>query len=346
MVNNTKNEGASGIVLDAFSLYMRRFFPALTGEPVSIAVAVSGGPDSMVLCHLLSDYFLSNNIEGTIYALTVDHDLRPESAGEATFAGNILSKNNNVEHKVIQWVRDFEIKNKVQEEAREARYALIKKRMDELGIKHLFLAHHLDDQAETFLFRLSKGSGLDGLACMLPWQEQEDGFVLCRPLLEVKKNELLAYCAAHNIGYVDDPTNSDPHYARPRLRQSRKILEQEGLTAKRLGTTAMRMQRARTALDNIAENQYKNALILIENDRIVFNFNILIENEEEVFVRVVKKALEEVGEKKKYGPRTQRLEALCADLMQQKNFRKRTLGGVIFECKNGGRELHLSREHD
>ncbi len=215
------------------------------------------------------------------------------------------------------------------EDARTDRYTLLSEYCSRHGIKHLFLAHHQDDQAETFLFRLAKGSGLDGLAAMMPVQDYSPDLALLRPLLDIPKEQLVATCAAYEIPYANDPSNESEQFARPRLRKAREILEEEGLTSKRLAVTAMRLARARQALEEITDMALQDIIIDKETGRIVLDYKILRAWPGEIGLRVLLKAMRLVRAKDDYGPRMERAEALFEDLMLAPTFRKRTLGGVI-----------------
>ncbi len=307
-----------------------------------IAVAVSGGADSTALVFALSQVLSGKDVE--VHAITVDHSLRQDSEKEAQSVHHVLNGLSNVTHTILQWDHNNQKpETRIQEQARNARYDLMSGFMTEQGITHLFLGHHMGDQAETFLFRLAKGSGLDGLSCMLPLQERE-GIVYCRPFLMQSKGALISYCVENNFPYVDDPSNENEVFARVRLRRSQHILEEEGLSAKRLAVTAHRIARARQALDAIALKSYGDSLSSNDSDRVVFNFNVLKSNEEEIVFRVVLSAINQMMPDRAYGVRLDRVERLCTDLMKPSPFRKRTLGGIIFDRNDKLGQLILSRE--
>jgi tRNA(Ile)-lysidine synthase len=175
---------------DEFSALLAERFPSALKDLV-FAVAVSGGPDSMTLAKLLSSWATQNN--KTIHALTVDHGLRAESADEAAQVAAWLKNWPNTRHSVLKWEGD-KPQNRIQEEARNARYRLMTDYCAGQGISSLFLAHHQDDQAETFLLRLAMGSGLDGLAAMRAVHKTGAGLILLRPFLTLPKERLLATC--------------------------------------------------------------------------------------------------------------------------------------------------------
>jgi tRNA(Ile)-lysidine synthase len=318
------------MVLDAGSF--RRAMTALTrrkGGDVSdgtVACGVSGGPDSMALLHLLSGWAADTGAR--IHAFTVDHGLRPESGEEAQNVSEWVKEWPRVTHKVLTWQGE-KPDSRILEEARAARYGLLRYAMTALGIRHLFVAHHQDDQAETFLMRLAKGSGLDGLAAMDDIHPYEDIFIL-RPLLPFTKDEILAYCAEKNIPFIRDPTNANTAYMRPRLRQAAAALAEEGLSAKRLATTASRLSRARAALDHTAGDLFDRALLEQRADGFLFDFTLLNKAPDEIFLRVLMRAVSRICPDRRYAPRMERLENLFVRLIEEPEFKSATLGGCIF----------------
>lgn len=309
----------------------------------AVAVAVSGGPDSMALCALLDGW-----AQGTkIHALIVDHGLRVESAEEAQGVQRTLEAYQNVTPIILTWTGE-KPGSGVQEEARRARYMLMADYCREKGIGHLFLGHHRDDQAETVLFRLAKGSGLDGLAGMQAVQKYDESLTLLRPFLDFSKDEIVHTCEQMGVKYVQDPSNENQAFARVRLRQSAGVLTEEGLTSKRLSVTAKRLSRARKALDILADKAYKEAILKNNPERIVFKIDILNTEPEEIVLRCLLKALEHLRPESDYAPRMEKIETLLYDLISSQNepdgFRKRTLGGVAFEVDERAGQLILSQE--
>ncbi|MGN7439177.1 MAG: tRNA lysidine(34) synthetase TilS [Alcanivorax sp.] len=341
-MDNTEQHSLSSFY-GRFRQNMEDHFGDIIHSCQGIAVGVSGGPDSMALCHLLSQILGDGQ---TLYAITVDHRLRKEAAHEAAQVGELLSSLHNVKHVTLQWGYEAQPESRIQERAREARYHLMTQYMKDNGVSALFTAHHLDDQAETFLFRLSKGSGLDGLSAMPFRNELHDDFYICRPLLNLSKNDILQFCRENSLSYINDPSNQSDAFARVRLRKSMDVLKEEGLTPKRLGVTATRMLRAREALDFYAARAGEQGVILKDSDRVVFDCKLLLLNPFEVVLRVISAAMKEVqgNSGQHYGVRMEKLEALCEDLLKPNAFRKRTLGKVIFERNDKTGELILSKE--
>lgn len=215
-----------------------------------IAVAVSGGGDSLALLHLMRTWAQARGADVT--ALTVDHGLRDASAGEAEQVAAWCA-GLGVRHATLRWTEGHTLRGLArspQAAARTARYDLMTGWCRERGIDTLCLAHHADDQVETFLMRLARGSGVDGLAAMAPTTAR-DGVTLLRPLLSFPKAALLETCRARGQPWIEDPSNANAAATRVRFRQARELLAAEGLTTERLLATVGHMQRARGALETM-----------------------------------------------------------------------------------------------
>jgi tRNA(Ile)-lysidine synthase len=224
-------------------------FGALDSFP-ALVLAVSGGPDSTALMWLAARWRDGLRQPPKLIAVTVDHGLRKESAREAKAVAK-LAKALKVEHRTLRWT-GRKPKTGIQEAARNARYRLLAQAAKEADARHILTAHTRNDQAETVLFRLSRGSGIAGLAGMgfsdvVPLKE-EQGIRLIRPFLGVPKARLIATLKAAKVPYATDPSNSDPRFARPRLRKLMALLAREGLTDERLAKLAARAQRVEDAL--------------------------------------------------------------------------------------------------
>lgn len=209
-----------------------------------VAVAVSGGADSLGLTLLADQWARSRG--GRVTALTVDHGLRADSAAEAAQVGRWLAAR-GVDHQVLRW-RGAKPGADIQAAARDARYALLEDWCAAHGVLHLLLAHHRDDQAETMVLRLARGSGVDGLSAMAAVSDRFS-LRLLRPLLTVPRVRLAATLRALGQDWVEDPSNRDPRFSRARVRALLPGLAAEGLGAARLAATARRLGRARAALE-------------------------------------------------------------------------------------------------
>jgi tRNA(Ile)-lysidine synthase len=187
--------------------------------------------------------------------VTVDHGLRREAKQEAA-AVKKLARSLGIEHQTLRWV-GRKPKTGLQEAARTARYRLLADVSRKASGAPVLTAHTRDDQAETVLFRMMRGSGIGGLAGMRPGNllpcHAGEKIELFRPLLDIPKSRLIATLKAAKIAYAEDPSNRDPRFARPRLRQLMPQLSAEGLTVERLARLASRAGRAEAALHEAVE---------------------------------------------------------------------------------------------
>jgi len=212
--------------------------------PSRIGVAVSGGGDSLALLHILRRCFEPGEVE--IHAATVDHGLRPEAAEEAAMVAGI-ALGLGVPHHTLHW-GGWDGTGNMQDRARTARYELLAEWARAREITVLALGHTADDQAETLLMRLARGSGVDGLAGMAA-QRTAHGVTLKRPLLGIGRAELREYLMHNRIEWVDDPSNDDQSFDRIKARNAMEVLAPLGLTASALSQVAENMSQARAALN-------------------------------------------------------------------------------------------------
>jgi tRNA(Ile)-lysidine synthase len=217
------------------------------GRAKSLLIAVSGGPDSTALL-LMAAEWAERRGKIRVEAATVDHGLRPESAEEAK-AVAALSRRLGIAHRTLHW-KGAKPATRLQERAREARYRLLVDHAKAIGADALLTAHHAGDQAETVLFRLLRGSGVAGLRGMDATTER-GGVVIARPLIGLKKSDLIAFAQARGAPFVDDPSNADPRFARTRLRALLSRLGEEGLDAEALDRLARRARETEEALAHL-----------------------------------------------------------------------------------------------
>jgi tRNA(Ile)-lysidine synthase len=208
----------------------------LKGEP-ALLLAISGGPDSTALLAMAAEW-----AGARLYAATVDHGLRPEGAAEAAAVARLCARL-GVPHATLVWEGEKSTA-RLQERAREARYDLLTAEAQRVGARVIVTAHHLDDQAETVLFRLLRGSGVTGLAGMAA-RTRRGEIEIARPLLGLAKAELVAFCETRGLAYVNDPSNDNPRFARARLR---RLIADEGLDAPALARLARRAAVVEAAL--------------------------------------------------------------------------------------------------
>ncbi len=211
----------------------------------AVLLAVSGGPDSTALMHLAAAAALADPDLPPLAVATIDHGLRPEARAEAAAVARAAGAL-GLPHHLLPWDGPKPT-TRLQERARDRRYGLLAGRARDIGATHIATAHTLDDQAETVLFRLMRGSGVAGLAGMAP-SVPRNGVVLLRPFLGVAKARLVAACRAGAWPFAEDPANTDTRFARARLRALAPLLAAEGLDAPRLATLARRMGEAEAAI--------------------------------------------------------------------------------------------------
>lgn len=217
--------------------------------PEPLCLAVSGGSDSMALMALIASWQQQHSPATKVSVITVDHRLRPESAGEADFVKS-RAKSYGFDHHTLVWT-GWDGTGNTQNEARQARYYLINAHLGENAT--ILTGHTLDDQAETVLMRIKRGSGVDGLAAMQPRMTQHNGLTVVRPLLAFRRQELRTYLRAHAIDWVDDPSNENTQYDRVAIRALLPELEKAGISAEKFALMAHHMSHAQKVLQHAAQ---------------------------------------------------------------------------------------------
>lgn len=290
----------------------------------AILLAVSGGPDSMALAGAATQWRRRGS-DPPLSAAIVDHGLRDGSRAEAEAAAAACAAL-GLPARVLRW-RGAKPATAVQERARDARYALLAQAARDVGADVVMTAHHADDQVETILFRLLRGSGPAGLAGMAA-SATRDGVEIARPFLLFPRARLLAYAQARGLAFVRDPSNDDPRFARARLRALLPALAQEGATPVRFSTLARRLRRAEAALEAMA-GAAAAALARAEGLDSASFFAL----PEDIRLRVLRGALAAAGAA---APRLDRLETLerrlCEAHAAGRPFRA-TLAGALIDMR-------------
>ena len=259
----------------------------------AIVLAVSGGPDSIALMWLAARWRRALTRGPWLLAVTVDHGLRPEAAREALDVKR-LAKTLDLPHRTVRWTGP-KPKTGLPAAARDARYRLLARTARANGAVHVLTAHTRDDQAETLLMRMSRGSGIAGLAAMARQSERE-GVVLVRPFLDLSKSQLVATLKKAKVGFADDPTNRDVSFTRPRLRALMPVLAAEGCDARNLARLASRLARANAALELLTDGAER--FLALGNrgaSRSGFDARAFAALSEEVRVRLLLRAIDRVG---------------------------------------------------
>ncbi|TNC47840.1 tRNA lysidine(34) synthetase TilS [Rubellimicrobium rubrum] len=233
---------------EALASSVARLDQRLAELSAPIGIAVSGGGDSMALLHLAADW--ARKVHRTLRAVTVDHGLRPEAAREADLVGQSCGSLGIV-HTVLRWT-DWNGKGNMQDQARRARQRLISDWAMAEGIGAVLLGHTADDQAETVLLRLARGSGVDGLSAMDEFAPAVHGLWV-RPFLNSRRRDLRDWLRSRAIAWAEDPSNEDRRFDRVKARSMMEHLAVLGLTPDRLIRTSDHMRRAEASLRQHAE---------------------------------------------------------------------------------------------
>lgn len=309
-----------------FAGFMEAFAPFESAP--HLAVAVSGGSDSMALVLLAADWARAR--DGRVTAVTVDHGLRPEAAEEAArVAGWCAAR--GITHEILHWTGPAP-RSGIQAAARAARYRLLEDWCSAHDVLHLLVAHQREDQAETLLMRLLRNSGIDGLAGMAAVVERGAIRVL-RPLLTLPRARLRATLAAAGQNWIEDPSNRDLAYLRVRLRTQREDFAAHGFTVERLADLADRFGRARAVLENERAELLARAVMLHPAGFAWLDRAAILAASEELGRKALAAVITAVSGAE-YPPRRERLERLFQGV-QQGLGGGRSLGGCLILPRRG-----------
>lgn len=298
------------VTADEFATLMRDF-SVLRGA--RIAVAVSGGADSVALARLLAGWADARGV--ALSALTVDHGLRAHARDEARQVARWLSPL-GIDHVTLTWDAGAACQTAVQARARNARYELMSRWCRAHGIDHLFVAHHLGDQAETVLMRLKRATTLFGLAAMSKRSERL-GVTLCRPLLGLDKARLVATLRICGQDWIEDPSNSNPDFERVRVRGLLKHLQNEGVSAPCLGRVADAARRVSDIVDRAAHAFIRQACEQAAKGSLHIDADAFAQLPQAVRERVLVHVLVQFGPPTPYGPSPAKVSRLGHWMMQR-----------------------------
>ncbi len=319
------------ITEDEFVRLMKPFTLYLNNNKIS--VSVSGGPDSIVLLFLLSNWALSESL--ILYAFTVNHKLREESEDEAKFVASYC-ESIKVKHKVLNWENDNP-KSGIQEKARLARYSLLSKECRNNGINLLLTAHHADDVAETFAYRLLSGSNLDGLAPIKTIRTL-NSIYLGRPFLRLSKEKILNTIKVKKLKYIVDPTNYNTEFTRIKMRN---ILNIEPKLKNDFIKTSQVFQKLKDIIYHNMIDSFKNSVKIFPEGYISVKKSLFLSLPNFICIKFLSYNLQKIGNKK-YPPRSKSLKYLLLNI-KTKNIKRLTVSGCIISIKKN--ELTIMREY-
>ena len=299
----------------------------------SLLLAVSGGSDSMALLHLVNEWRARHEKNVTFIVASIDHRLRSASAEECAFVAAVCASR-DIPHIQLVWEGAKPVTG-IQEAARNVRYKLLADCARANACQAIVTAHTLNDQAETVLMRLIRGSGLQGLQAMSNVSEIEN-LPLLRPFLHFEHERLRANLREASIAWCEDASNQDGRFLRPRLRKLMPLLEKEGLDSARLEKFAKKIARANAALDKSASDLFTQ-MTSQGLERKTYRLA-----PEEIRLRALKLMIASICPLA-YPPADAALEDLDTALIGNNPIR-RTLAGVIFSA--GERYMRFKDEND
>ncbi|MBA8758412.1 tRNA lysidine(34) synthetase TilS [Wolbachia pipientis] len=303
-----------------------------------VAVAVSGGVDSIVLLHLMTNWAKKNKLSLPI-ALTVNHGLRPESQKEADFVVSYAKELGAKESFILNWEKQ-NIKGNIQLQARKARYKLLAEWCKNNNVKCLLVAHHKDDQAETFLLRLERGSGVDGLSSM-DYKSFLNGIYIFRPLLNFSRSEIEKYAKLHQLKWIEDRSNHDLKYRRTLYRNLLKASDNQEILTERICLTALHMKRTAKALMHYTRLAFNDCVNVHDLGYIEIKLSEFYQLPEEIALRLLLYSIMAIASKH-YKPRYNSLIVIFNKILQKDSNVNCTLSGC--KIRKYGENILIIRE--
>ena len=291
-----------------------------------LAVAVSGGPDSLSLAFLVKCFALKNKI--VVKYFIVDHKLRKESSEEAKIVINILKKI-DIDCKILRWNGKKPFKN-IQSIARDKRYQLLIKECKRNKIKNILFAHHQDDLLENFLIRILRGSGLNGLVSFGKQAQYRNSDIrILRPLMDLEKKDLNYLSKRVFNFFIKDPSNQDTKFKRIRIRNLLAVLAKEGFDKKKFLLTINNLKDSdKTIRFYVEQNIKKNSFFFKSKNLLILN-KLFFDQSHETIFRSLTKTIQMIGIKQ-YPVRGKSINELIKKL-ELGSFKKVTLGGCFIE---------------
>ena len=302
----------------------------------SYVIAVSGGPDSLALVSLSKIYAEENKVK--FYYILVNHNIRKNSLKEAREVQYLLKKN---KLNLVILNNKYKFNKNIQSNARKVRYELLSNFCVKSKVRNIITAHNLEDQVETFLIRLSRGSGLKGLSSMKFATKIENNISLIRPLLDIKKKLLIKISNLTFGKYIRDPSNKDKKFLRTKIRNLQTHLKKSGINYDQIIMSINNLASSNEILENYFKEKFSKGLIKSKKSLII-KLNNFLELETEFKIRVINNAIKELR-KNYYNPRSKKVKLLIENL-EKKNFLRATLGGCIFSREKDKISLKIEKK--
>ena len=299
-----------------------------------IIIGVSGGPDSLALAALSRVY--EYEFKTKIFYVLIDHGIRKGSSKEALNVKKLLKKN-SINLNIL--TNKVKINSNIQRNARDIRYKLLVNFCKRKKLNHILTAHHSDDQIETFLIRLSRGSGVQGLSSMKFLTKLDKQINLIRPLLDVKKENLIYTAKKVFKKVIKDPSNKDIKFLRVRIRSLKNKLEKSGISHEQIIKSIKNLSATSETLNKYMNKIYKKNVKKKKNEAIV-NFKKLKEESLEIQIRILSLVIKNFTGSY-YPPRSKKIINLIEGINNKKQ-KKFTLSKCVIEAKQN--QLSIKKE--
>ena len=319
------------MIVDNFESKIKENIEELSISAEKVAVALSGGSDSLALTIALK------NIGFDVLAILVNHHLRAEAGEEITETIKTLKKF-KIDYIVKNW--DGKYKKNLESEARNARYSLLLEVCKKENINTLCIGHHIDDQIETFLLNLARGSGLDGL-CAMPKKNTIDGVNVIRPMLNLTKQNCRDYLIHLGVKWCEDESNKDIKYKRNKIRYLINQIEDKDILVKRIANTIEILQEVRETIDDLV-NRMDKKIVKYDKNSAFFNKNDLLVLTKYLQKSLITKCILKLAGKE-YKPRLYQIENIITSITDEKDF-KRTIMNLIIKKKGDIIEIYKMKK--
>ncbi len=289
-----------------------------------IAVGISGGADSLCLTLLLNEYAKKYQLELT--AITINHAIRPHSRAEAEHVATLM-QHYHINHIILDNPTPIALSDtKIEEKARAIRYDLLTTYCNNNQIPYLCMAHHRGDQVETFLSRLARGSGVEGLSSIKP-HIMLNSIAILRPFLDMAKADIIATLQEKNQCWIEDEMNQNPQFERVKWRQFIPQLEKIGISPDSINTSINRLRRAQECIDFYTHQFIKNEVHLDNLGYITLNAPAFYALPTEIKIKVMAYAIKTVGQQGGF------ISLQSLERLVDKMPKSATLGSCAIVCK-------------